>query len=392
MSRFSVSKAISAKLNGLHRWAFALSASLLLILILIGSGLAQELSDTIGSVSQGVIREVSRYFADTPMLDAHWAGIGFQPNGQDANWRRMPAVRKIEAAYLAAQSLSQADADRLLSRLAKQTITAYEPARSVPVIAELAARDTPGPLHFAALAKPVDPAAWSPPPLAQKAILEISRYADGGSLGGTANLMQFYLEVPEREAYQILRTSNDSAEAIKRAMTYVPEAERKPRMTRIIDDLAQSHPDVKKAAVFVAFLNNQSGDDPVTGPNRQGGDPAGPAVTGPKRQGGGGGNGSAAVPSDNNNRPADTADIQALRRGIAGGWVVTRNPSGKLFVHASRSGGYLSDLRYLIEEGADGRTWTVHLPRPANGETQYGRTVGVMQRPESVRISSCTCR
>jgi hypothetical protein len=117
MSRRSVSKTISAKLDGLHRLVFALPASLLLILILIGSGLSQELSDTMDSVSQGVIREVSRYFADTPMLDAHLAGIGFQPGGQDTNWRRMPAVRKIETAYLAAQSRSQADADRLLSRL-----------------------------------------------------------------------------------------------------------------------------------------------------------------------------------------------------------------------------------------------------------------------------------
>jgi hypothetical protein len=155
MSRFSVSKAISAKLNGFRRWAFALPASLFLILILIGSGLAQQLSDTIGSVAQDVIREVSRYFADTPTLDAHLNGIGFQPNGQDANWRRMPAVRKIETAYLAAQTLSQRDADRLLARLAKETITAYEPARFVPAIAELSTHDTPEPLRFAVLAKPL---------------------------------------------------------------------------------------------------------------------------------------------------------------------------------------------------------------------------------------------
>ncbi len=392
MLRFSGSKAISTRLRGFRHWAFALPTSLLLILVLIGSGLAQQLSDTIDPVAQDVIREVSRYFADTPVLDAHLAGIGFQPNRQDASWRRMPAVRKIETAYLAAQSLSQGDADRLLSRLAKQTVTAYESARSVPTIVELSAHDTPDPLRFAAIAKPLDPAVWSPPPLAQKAILEISRYVDGGSLGGTANLMQFYLQVPGRDAYQILRTSRDSAEAIKRAMTYVPEAERKPRMTRIIDDLAQSHPDVKRAPALIAFLNDANATDGTTSPSGRGDGPEdGDTTTAVTRPGTnpGGRNGATGVQPSNGR--ANTADVQALRRGIANGWVVTRNPSGKIFVHASSSGGYLRDLKYLVEESADGRTWTVHLPEPGNRETRYGRTVGVIEKPESVEVGSCSC-
>jgi hypothetical protein len=404
MFRSYVRKPPSVRHNGVRRWPLALPASLLLILILIGSTLAQQLSDTIDTVSQGVIREVSRYFADTPVLDAQLSGVGFQPNRQDASWRRTPAVRKIETAYLAAQTRSQADADRLLSRLAKETVRAYEPARSVQVLTDLAARDTPGPLYFAAVVKVVDPSVWSPPPAAQEAILEISRYADGGSLGGTANLMQVYFGVPDHEAYQILRTSNDSAEAIKRAMTFVPEAERNPRMTRIINDLGQSHPDAKKAAVFVAFLKTQTGDDPSDGtsrragpspgpdgqgPNRPGGDSASTASTRPNRPGGRGGNGTVATPPD---RPVESADIRALRGGISSGWVVTRNSSGKIFVHASSGPGYLSDLRYLIEESPDGGTWTVHLPRPANGVTEYGRTVGVIEKPEGVRVGACTCR
>jgi len=176
-------------------------------------------------------------------------------------------------------------------------------------------------------------------------------------------------------------------------MTYVPEAERKPRMTRIINDLAQSHPDVKKAAVIVAFLNNPNGSDPTTTAKRPRIDPDGPPGSSPvpkRPRTDPGGNGGRAAQSSNGY--ADNADIRALRSGIANGWVVTRNPSGKLFVHVSSSGGYLRDLRYLVEESADGRMWTVHLPRPANGETQYGRSVGVIEKPDGVSIGPCGCR
>jgi hypothetical protein len=70
-------------------------------------------------------------------------------------------------------------------------------------------------------------------------------------------------------------------------MTHVPEAERNPRMTRIINDLAQSHPDVKRAGVLASFLNQANGNGATTVRDGHGDDPAG--------------DGAAAVP----NRPSN---------------------------------------------------------------------------------------
>jgi LysM repeat protein len=90
----------------------------------------------------------------------------------------------------------------------------------------------------------------------------------------------------------------------------------------------------------------------------------------------------------------DSVRIQGLRDGLERGWVVTRNPNGdahRLFVHKSVVGGALTDLRYLIEESADGSTWTVYLPRLAVDASQFGRKVGVIPKPPNVDIGYCNC-
>jgi LysM repeat protein len=90
----------------------------------------------------------------------------------------------------------------------------------------------------------------------------------------------------------------------------------------------------------------------------------------------------------------DPARVQALRKGLDEGWVVTRNPStpNKIFVHRSMSGGTLTDLQYLIEESADGSTWTVYRPRwTVSGGSEYGQRVGVISKPTNISIGNCNC-
>jgi hypothetical protein len=87
-------------------------------------------------------------------------------------------------------------------------------------------------------------------------------------------------------------------------------------------------------------------------------------------------------------------DLAALRKGLDEGWVVTRNPafdSHKLFVHRSMSGGVLTDLQYLIEESADGSTWTIYRPRWTGGGSEYGARVGVIRKPANISIGDCDC-
>jgi hypothetical protein len=93
---------------------------------------------------------------------------------------------------------------------------------------------------------------------------------------------------------------------------------------------------------------------------------------------------------------ANSSDIQALRKGLDHGWVVTRNPdTGKIFVHEREAGGTLIGLRYLLKETANpGGTssWTVYRPiSGADGTTHYGRIVGVMDEPTEVVVGICGC-
>jgi len=84
--------------------------------------------------------------------------------------------------------------------------------------------------------------------------------------------------------------------------------------------------------------------------------------------------------------------VQNFRRGLERGWVVTRNPEGKIFVHASSKGGYLTDLRYLVKESPDGSSWTIYRPRPGPNGNQYGPRVGVIEKPRDIDVGDCSCR
>ena len=83
--------------------------------------------------------------------------------------------------------------------------------------------------------------------------------------------------------------------------------------------------------------------------------------------------------------------VEDLQRGLDNGWVVTRNPEGKIFVHASEEGGVLSGLRYLIQESPDGNTWRVYRPVHTSSGTEYGRMVGVIEKPSNVSVGQCSC-
>jgi LysM repeat protein len=95
------------------------------------------------------------------------------------------------------------------------------------------------------------------------------------------------------------------------------------------------------------------------------------------------------VPAIAATQPDMVADLQ---RGLERGWVVTRNPEGKIFVHTSEQGGVLRDLRYLIKESPNGNTWMVYRPSySGDGHTRYGRMVGVIDKPTNVSVGECSC-
>jgi hypothetical protein len=84
--------------------------------------------------------------------------------------------------------------------------------------------------------------------------------------------------------------------------------------------------------------------------------------------------------------------LEELRQGLAAGWVASRNPEGKVFVHEARIGQIFVRPRYLIKESLDGLTWGVYRMVQGLGATDYGEKIGEMSRPQRVSIVQCFCR
>lgn len=84
-------------------------------------------------------------------------------------------------------------------------------------------------------------------------------------------------------------------------------------------------------------------------------------------------------------------DEQAFLRGIKE-WVVSRNSNGipnKIFIHRAEIGMSLVDLLYNVRVEADG-SWTIFDPEGTEVRS-FGRRIGSIKRPPSVRIIPCGC-
>ena len=56
-------------------------------------------------------------------------------------------------------------------------------------------------------------------------------------MGGPTAVLQDYLELPAEVANGIVATSQDMSEAFKRAINWVPEQERAPRVAQMVADV-----------------------------------------------------------------------------------------------------------------------------------------------------------
>jgi len=95
--------------------------------------------------------------------------------------------------------------------------------------------------------------AWKADSSTVRCINELGKYFDGGALGGAQGVLLNYLRLPESTAFEILRTSETNTQALKLALSYVPERERKERLSSVIVALEEISESARSEPAFRAF-------------------------------------------------------------------------------------------------------------------------------------------
>lgn len=229
-----------------------LAAIALLIWILSVAGLvAATLHPSIGEAEAKAAVSLAKLLADSPttLVDMQLSTAGFIAPVAAGEWSNFPIIRKLETAYLAAESGAKGGGGELLRRLSDALAAKYDSAKAAPELAAFRSNTPPGqnrpPIPFGTI--PVDTREWKADPATEKAIFAISRYCDGGPFGGATGVLEFYFNLPTHQAYDILRTSRTTSEAIARGLTFVPEAERKPRLEVLVAHVDKHYGETARA-------------------------------------------------------------------------------------------------------------------------------------------------
>jgi len=223
----------------MQRLRSALLTVLLLVSTLLASVNVQQLHPTIGAAERQALIAAATYTTDSDRATELLTQAGYIPSG--TGWREYPAVRKLETAYLAAETAQTGGGSRLLARVTSLLGETY-PVRHDAALKALVGADDGVPIRYAPLVLAGGRVADFP---TQTQILALAKYADAGAVGGAQGILQFYFEVPDQIAYDILRTSNTTAEALQRGWNWVPEAQRNPALARLVGDFQAIYPTVR---------------------------------------------------------------------------------------------------------------------------------------------------
>jgi hypothetical protein len=216
--------------NGLMR---VLLASILCILAFATAAVPQSINSQHHAALQAIADHLSHITVDktTPVLQS----VGFDPATVNG-WKAMPALRKLETAYLAAEAKNPGrGGSQLLAIMSQHLAQEYEGAKHHPKLQPYLSVQAPQQIGFAT------PVMKRPPPKTARSILVLTDYLDGNAMGGSLGIIRDYLQLPPDQAAEILRTSATDAQAIIRAINYVPEAERKPRLEALVYDLDRTY-------------------------------------------------------------------------------------------------------------------------------------------------------
>jgi hypothetical protein len=234
-----------------------------------GEALMQRLAPQIENAGpRQAVLAVAEYTSHRGLIDQLLGQAGYLPSAP--GWSGYPTLRKLETAYLAAEGARAGNGAMLLAQLARGVSDEYGSAAMHPALAPLIRQASQPRIDFTKIV--AVPPSWRPPSQVQAQIQAISYYAEGGGIGGPQAILRHHFELPDDQVYDILRTSNTTAEAIERGLAYVPEAERHPRLVRLARDITEAYPNARRDGRLGAMLGTTvAAHEPVlrTAPVRQ---------------------------------------------------------------------------------------------------------------------------
>ena len=180
---------------------------------------------------------------------------GYQPAVSDQTWRQFPSVRKLETAYSAAEAAApNRGGEKLLALLASDLAQQYEAVRHESSLAPYLhkADEITSPVIFGRV--PTQIAIPHLPLSVVAAIDTISQYCSRGPAGTPQSILRNNFGLSEETAYQVLRESSSNAEAFKRAMTFVPEQERIPKLKSLVSQLTPKFEAIAYEPTLQPFL------------------------------------------------------------------------------------------------------------------------------------------
>lgn len=167
------------------------------------------------TVRNAAVDALVHYVAEGPLLDRALERLGFAPPAAPAKQilAQMPAIRKIEAAYYAAEEARPNMGGReFLARLRTEIAVDHPAITDEPSLHVLDhVRLPPPPQPFkrkaASLLKPPSPL-W-------EMIMTIATYSQSG-LGSQRYLLVKHFQLSDERAYEVLRSSDTFADALQR--------------------------------------------------------------------------------------------------------------------------------------------------------------------------------
>lgn len=183
--------------------------------------------------------------------------IGFQPPAymSSKEWTSFPAIRKIETAFFSAENKAKGNGGKFLALLAKNLSQEYESASTEPSFKSLKQYNPNSFSGFRAISKS-KLAKSSLPDDMRKAISGISKYTDNGAMGGVRSILKHKLNLPEKQVYEILRTSKSNAEVLEKGLSSYSSdpVKQRNKLKGLVTDLQNSYDGAKKEPAFQKFL------------------------------------------------------------------------------------------------------------------------------------------
>jgi hypothetical protein len=212
------------------------------VIALASTVAAQGTSSVIGAHESDALKSIASVIqARSDRAHIYLDQIGYTPTMPEQTWKAFPTIRKLETAFLDYQRGGERGGHAMLAMLSKALAQEYEAVRLEPSLKTFLAYEAP-------LPKPLPPTTPAPAlrllPEERNAVLAISKYAEGGALGGSHGVLRHHFGLSDLQAYEILRTSSTDEEALLRGFDALSPTLR----TRRLQDLATTLQDTYQAA------------------------------------------------------------------------------------------------------------------------------------------------